>query len=140
MPRATIVFSTRLTPALGVCMMRECRSELDGHAERVATTPPPRHHVVIRRDLPVGVAGAMLVHAAGETGPAAPHTIAVVLEVADEPELLELYDLLVAIDAQPHLIREPDAPWNGAAMALALRPGARRRELRHLRLWRPTTT
>lgn len=77
----------------------------------------------------------MAVHAAGETGPAGPHTIAVVLQVADEAELLQLHADLQAAELQPYLIREPDAPFCGAAMALALRPGPRRRELRHLKLW-----
>lgn len=85
--------------------------------------------MIIRSDLPPGVALAMAVHAAGETGPADPFTIAVVLQVADEAELLSL------VDADACLIREPDPPWHNAAMALAWRPGARRRELRHLRLW-----
>lgn len=77
----------------------------------------------------------MTCHAAGETGPALPHTIAVILQTADETALLELYARLSADGLEPHLIREPDPPFNGAAMALALRPGARRRELRNLRLW-----
>jgi hypothetical protein len=77
----------------------------------------------------------MIVHAAGETGPAPQHTTAVLLQVADEAELLELYEFLTTEGFEPHLVREPDPPWLGQAMALALRPGARRRELRRLRLW-----
>lgn len=100
--------------------------ELDSQA-----TEPLRYYVVVRADLPAPTALAMTVHAAGETGPAPPHTIAVVLQVPNENDLLALAHQL----GDAHLIREPDPPWNGATMALALRPGARRRELKHLRLW-----
>jgi len=75
----------------------------------------------------------MIVHAAGETGPAGPHTIAILLQVANEEELLSLMEII----PEAHLIREPDPPFNGEAMALALKPGSRKRELRKLRLWNP---
>jgi len=80
----------------------------------------------------------MAVHAAGESGPADPGTIAVVLSVADEAELLALYAKLDAESEHcPILIREPDAPWSGQAMSLGfLTPHGKSKAVKHLRLWR----
>jgi hypothetical protein len=61
---------------------------------------------------------AMITHAAGESssGNIHPHTHAVVLAAANEQELLQASALLSDI---PHsLVREPEVPWNGQAMAL----------------------
>jgi len=79
----------------------------------------------------------MAVHAAGETGPASPHTIAVVLQVADEAELLALYaELDAGSEHMPRLIREPDPPWDGQALALGfLTPHGKSKAVQHLRLW-----
>lgn len=86
----------------------------------------------------------MIVHAAGESAQlvearaTGPPTRAVAL-AASEAELVRLAAAL-ADAAVPHvLVREPDAPWNGAAMALGLAPMARaraRRLLAHLPLVR----
>ena len=74
------------------------------------------HYVIVRRDLPLGVQAAMLVHAAGESGPSSSGTNAVVLTTADEASLLSLDLKLRHI---PHtLIREPDLPYHGEAMAI----------------------
>lgn len=74
------------------------------------------HYVIVRRDLPLGVQAAMLVHAAGESGPASTGTSAVVLTVADEESLLSLHRSMRSI---PHtLIKEVDPPYHGQAMAI----------------------
>lgn len=79
----------------------------------------------------------MAVHAAGESGPADPGTIAVVLQVTDEAELMALFAELDTNDQHtPYLVREPDPPWNGQAMALGfLTPHGKSSAVQHLRLW-----
>ncbi len=63
---------------------------------------------------------AQLVHAAGESSPGniPPDTHAVVLSVPDESELLLYAQLLARHEIQHVLIREPDPPYSGQAMAL----------------------
>lgn len=80
----------------------------------------------------------MAVHAAGESGPADPGTIAVVLQVADEAALLALFHTLdQGSEHCPFLINEPDEPHCGAAMALGfLTPHGKSKAVKHLRLWR----
>lgn len=52
------------------------------------------------------------------------------LAARDEAQLLDTAARLAA-DAIPHLvIREPDAPFNGAAMAIGVLPTSDRRQLR----------
>lgn len=91
------------------------------------------HYVIVRRDLPTGLAGAMILHAAGESGPAPPGSVAILLGVADEPELREL----AARTPGAHIVSECDGPYEGQAMAFALAPCVdRRTEFAHLRLWK----
>lgn len=86
------------------------------------------HYVVVRRDLPLGFLAAQVVHAAGESSPGnlSEGTNAVVLQVAGERELVELAAALAAAGVEHRLIREPDAPWNGAATAIGCVPIADR--------------
>lgn len=89
------------------------------------------HYVIVRADLPVGFAAAQICHAAGESvaGPVAEGTNAVILAVAGELALLALAAKLTAV-GEPHVvIREPDAPWCGAATAIGLPPRAGRLRL-----------
>lgn len=98
------------------------------------------HYVVIRADLPPGFASGQIVHAAGETavgGPVPVGTHAVVLEVEDEAHLLRISAKLANRGVPRHLVREPDAPFCGAATALGIPPGPRRRELSGLPLYAP---
>lgn len=92
--------------------------------------PPaiPYHYVIVREDLPKGVQFAQVVHAAGESSPGnlAPNTHAVVLVAKDEPELLALEQELAREGFFHVAIREPDAPWNGALMAIGLVPQDRK--------------
>lgn len=94
---------------------------------------PLHHYLVVRADIPLGAAMAQLAHAAGHTGgPAAVDAHVVVLATPDEDSLLELARKLELAGMEPTTIREPDPPWCGAAMALALEPRVRDRQLRRL--------
>lgn len=97
----------------------------------MAQAPAAFHYVIVRADLPVGFAAAQICHAAGESvaGPVAEGTNAVILAIVDEAALLALADRLTAA-GEPHvLIREPDAPWRGAATAIGLAPRVGRLKL-----------
>ncbi len=89
---------------------------------------------MVRRDLPLGFLAAQVTHAASESSPTPdpPGTNAVVLAAAGEPELLALYQRLVALGARCVLITEPDEPWCGAATAIGLEPVVDRRALRRV--------
>ncbi len=75
----------------------------------------------------------MLVHAAGESSPGdlKDGTYAVVLTARDEAALRAVSARLRLAGVELVEVREPDAPWNGALMALGLRP-KRKEELRRL--------
>lgn len=83
----------------------------------------------------------MAVHAAGESGPSYPGTVAVVLGVADQAALLEIHEQLDAgSEATPYLFIESDGEYAGQAMAIGyLLPQGKSGLLSHLRLWRPKT-
>lgn len=85
---------------------------------------PLYHYVVVRRDLPLGVTVAQTIHAAGESSPGnlPANTHAVALSAKDEAELLALEERLKAAGVKHFAIREPDAPWNGALMAIGFPP------------------
>lgn len=96
------------------------------------TAAPLTHYVIVRDDLPRGVLAAQIVHAAGESSPGTlpPDTTAVVLRVGSEAELARLEARLAEGDVSHRAIREPDAPWHGALMAIGLAPVADRGRLR----------
>ena len=82
------------------------------------------HYVVVRNDLPLGALVAQVIHAADESidGPVPSGTHAVALAVPDE-EALERVEQRLVENGVPHTpIREPDAPWNGALMAIGILP------------------
>lgn len=86
------------------------------------------HYCIIRRDLPLGDFAAQLIHAAGESagGDLPNNTNAVALAAKDEAHL-EFIEAKLRRFSIPHTaIREPDAPWNGALMAIGLAPTADR--------------
>lgn len=102
--------------------------------------PEIYHYVVVRGDLPCGVAAAQITHAAGWTGgPEAVGARAVVVEARDETELATLAELLNQRSIAHEVIHEPDAPWFGAAMAIGVYPQPRdhntRRTLGRLTLY-----
>ena len=84
------------------------------------------HFVIVRDDLPIGVLAAQVIHAAGESVegkvPSGTHAVAL---AAPSEEALERIEKRLADNDVPHIsIREPDAPWNGALMAIGIRPMA----------------
>jgi peptidyl-tRNA hydrolase len=85
---------------------------------------------------------AQTIHAAGESvrEQVPPSTRAVALAVSDEEELLRLEAELQRLGIPHTAIREPDAPFNGALMALGIVPTVRtptvRRALGRLSLLR----
>ena len=112
-------------------MMGACKT-----LDRQAQEAPPRHYVIVRQDLPPGVALAQTVHAAGETGPAYSGTYAVALGVPDEGSLLRVAVELLRAGVPFSLIREAD----GEAMAIGVAPcqptKGMRQALSNLPLWR----
>jgi peptidyl-tRNA hydrolase len=76
----------------------------------------------------LGVIAAQLTHAAGFSacGVSLPEdTHAVVLQVPDEAALLAVHEDLLRADVRHSLIREPDAPFCGAATAIGVPPQLR---------------
>lgn len=99
------------------------------------------HFIILRRDLPLGVALAMTTHAAGEsaflTWKLPSDTTAIVLGVDSEEDLIILADKLADAGIEQSLITESDPPWNGQLMAIGIVPGERSSIsplLAHLRL------
>ena len=90
------------------------------------------HYVIIRRDLPIGFAAAQIVHASGETSPGDldSGTFAVVLAAEDESHLIQIANALRDEVIPFKLIREPDAPYLGAATAIGLWPTRNRKSVR----------
>jgi hypothetical protein len=96
------------------------------------------HIIVVREDLPHGVQLAQVAHAAGYTSgseqdPTAAgsglarfemplDTTVLVFGARSERELLRTAQRLDGANLEYHLVREPDAPWSGAAMALGVYP------------------
>ena len=85
------------------------------------------HYVVVRADLPLGVQLAQTIHAAGEssTGNLPPDTHAVALHARDIHELHRTHQDLVRAGIPSVLICEPDAPHNGDAVAIGVKPCGR---------------
>lgn len=90
-------------------------------------------YILIRMDLPSGVKLAQTAHAAGEAfhhysrdndGDLNPTTGTTVIVLGvDNEEMLSAYAALLDVEQVPHvLFREPDAPYNGAPMALGTHP------------------
>lgn len=81
----------------------------------------------MRQDLPLGVIGAMLIHAAGEssTGSLEDGTFAIALAVADESELKAVLARLSKNGIALRAIYEPDPPYSGQLMAIGVRPAIR---------------
>jgi len=87
----------------------------------------------VRRDIPRGAQFAQLIHAAGESSPrVASGTYAVALAARDELQLEELALLLREAGVKFVGVREPDAPYCGALMALGLEPTQRRKPIQKI--------
>jgi hypothetical protein len=77
---------------------------------------------------------AQTIHAAGESSPGSlpSGTFAIALAVADEPALTREAERLRARGVSFVEVREDDAPYDGALMALGLMPGRREDLRRHV--------
>lgn len=80
--------------------------------------------MIVRSDLPIGVAAAQICHAAGESSPGnlPSGTYAVVLSAKTERDLWVIACQLEMAGLEFVKIQEPDAPYNGQLMAIGLRP------------------
>jgi peptidyl-tRNA hydrolase len=88
-----------------------------------SSSPTPKtHFVVVREDLPKGFLAAHVAHAAGESGPAPSGSIAVVLGVPNETELLAIAARLTARKIPHVLIYENAGIFNGQATAIGVFP------------------
>jgi hypothetical protein len=92
------------------------------------------HYCVVLEGLPLGVTGAQLVHAAGESSPGGipEGTHAVVLAAKSEMQLLSLEKKLLAKNIPHAAIREPDAPFFGQLMAIGLAPSQRTSAIKNI--------
>lgn len=101
---------------------------------------PLTHCVIVRPNLGAGLLAAMVIHAAGESSPGnLPDTThALALQARTVDELEAAVQLIRARGLRCVEVREPDAPWNGALMAIGIEPveRARLRFLQHLPLVR----
>lgn len=93
------------------------------------TDKPPVQYVLVRQDLPVFIQMVNVGHACGEAIQEAPisrQTIIRLLHVENEAELITYAQKLLDKGFFHAIIHEPDAPWNGQAMALATEPSNER--------------
>jgi len=93
--------------------------------EEIKEEKVPAQYVLVRKDLPVYVQMVNVGHACGEAilnAPINKRTVIRLLHVADEVELLLYRDKLTAKGFNIAVVNEPDAPYNGAAMAIATEP------------------
>lgn len=90
--------------------------------------------MIVRTDISVGLLAAQIVHAAGESSPGnlPEDTHAIVLGVPDEPALAAVAARLAKAGVRHVAIREPDAPWSGAMMAIGVVPARKEVLRRHL--------
>lgn len=95
---------------------------------------PLYHYVVVRDDLPRGIASAQIVHAADESVEerVPKNTHAVVLTVPDEPALWRLRTRLETTSARFVCVVEDDAPYTGQFMAIGFAPARKEVIGRHL--------
>lgn len=91
------------------------------------------HYVIVRRDLPLGVLTAMIVHAAGESAAlyeaqhfeGFPGCTAVVLEAHDESRLNSDAEYLRGHGIATVEVHESHGPFAGQFMAIGVVPGER---------------
>ena len=95
-----------------------------------SSSSPKTHFVVVRDDPPKGVLAANVLHAAGESGPAPPGSIAVALAVSSEADLLRVAARLDALQIAYVMIREDAGPYAGQMMAIGIPPVTDRAAIR----------
>ena len=95
----------------------------------------PYQYILVRKDLPVEVQMINIAHAAGESILVAPipsTTRVFLLGVDNEAQLMEYVRLVQAKEYHFVLIREPDEPYNNAAMSIGLAPSDKRNQMKKL--------
>lgn len=92
------------------------------------------HYVIVREDLPIGAQFAQAIHAAGESsdGPLPSGTYAYALGCRNEDHLIEIQRRLWDAEIPCTVIHEPDAPYNGEAMAIGIWPTTNRDQVRRV--------
>lgn len=90
--------------------------------------------MIVRADIPRGLQGANIIHAAGESSPGnlPSGTHAVCLTVPDELALRAVADRLAAAGVAFVSIVESDAPFAGCLMAIGCAPAGKETLRRHL--------
>lgn len=100
--------------------------KLERFGARIVSNTPLTHHIVVRRDLPVGTQMANVAHAAGESADPRPlpGTTAVVLHVADAQHLQLVTQRLDKVGLRYHCVYESndDANYPGQLMSIGLAP------------------
>lgn len=93
---------------------------------------PLTHYCILRADLPFGAQAAQLIHAAGESAPGdlPSGTYAVALAARSEEHLKFLEEKLRRFSIPHVAVREPDPPYNGALMAIGIKPVADRNQVK----------
>lgn len=87
---------------------------------------PLCHYVIVRRDLPPGLACAQIIHAAGESSPGnLPDGTYAIALTAEAPQLQDLARQLSEAGIAHRNIRESDAPFSGELMAIGVCPQPR---------------
>lgn len=109
----------------------------DSGRSRPGASDIPKHYVIVRKDLPIGLMAASIVHAAGESAcitPPTPDTHAVVLVIDSDADLLRLADKLARHGIRARSIYEDTEPFVNQLVAVGVDPGAREagRWLAHL--------
>lgn len=96
---------------------------------------PVTHYVIVRRDLPLGMLAAQVVHAAGESSPGSlpEHTYAVVLAAKSSVQLADLSIDLTAAGIAHRCIYESDEPYCGQLLAVGVAPDLRSKLKGHFR-------
>lgn len=95
-----------------------------GFESRRACHQPLTHCVIVREDLPRGTLAAQIIHAAGESSPGGlpTNTYAIALAARDEAHLALIEQELLERQIPHCAVREPDAPWSDALMAIGIVP------------------
>ena len=102
---------------------------LPSSVKQYAEREPLTHYVIVRSDLPFGVAVAQTIHAAGESFGQVPEgTYAVALAARNEGHLALIEQKLNDAGIPHHAVREPDR--NNELMAIGLQPVADRTVVR----------
>lgn len=125
-----------MTPPATCVNLRSCTSRIDRHPTGDANTNRDQtqyHYIVVRDDLPPGVAAAQIAHAAGFSAqlrwwrdgsyPILKPNAHVVVLRATQAQLCKLLDSMSHEDLVA--VVEVDAPYTGQLLAVGVRPAER---------------